>query len=127
MFLLSIDKETGDLVELVLQSSTHEAAGRAFADIQGIFYTASSGKGAIPKNLVEAIDIISDEGGRYFVEICTKSDEEWNRGARRHHPILYWLNLIKKSKSGKVLLGYFELQAEAHRFRLFLKKLGYPA
>lgn len=127
MFLLSIDKETDGLVELVLHSTAHEAVGRAFADTQGVFYAVPSGKGAIPKNLVEAIDIITDEDGKYLVEIRTKSDEEWNRGVRRHHPILYWLNLIKKSKGGKVLLGFFELQAEADRFRLFLRKLGYPA
>ena len=126
MFLLSIVKETDSLVELTIQSSTHQAMGRALVDNQGIFYTLTSGKGAVPKGMVEAIDIVADANGRYLVEIHTKCDEEWNRGVRRHHPILYWLNLIKRSRVGKVSLGSFELQVEADRFRQFLKKLAYP-
>jgi hypothetical protein len=126
VFLLSIDKETDELIELAVQSGTHLAVGCALADKQGIFYTLTSGKGGIPISLMETVSIVQNEEGKYVVEIHTKADEQWNRGVRKNHPVLYWLNLVKKSERGKVLLGYFPIQTEANRFELFLKKLGYP-
>lgn len=126
MFALSIDREMERFMELEVIFLKRQVVGNVLADAHAIRYTMKSRKGAIPKHIINNVDIFSDENGKFLVEIYTKGDESWNASMRRCHPILYWLKIIKRSTSGKVSLGYFECQADANRFKDFLKKLEYP-
>ncbi|WP_156398070.1 MULTISPECIES: hypothetical protein [unclassified Duganella] len=125
MYVLSIDVETTSFMELSV-SSTPKIVGSVLVDEHAIRYTLKSGKGAIPRATIDRIFIANFGINCFSVDIHTRGDEAWNWRMERNHPILNWLNLIRKSIDGKVELGYFECQADAEQFHEFLKKNLYP-
>lgn len=124
MYVVSIDVETNRFIELSV-SSEHKTVGNVLVDGFAIRYVLNSGKGAIPRTTINSVSIANLGANCFTIDIHTRGDEEWRSRMKRTHPILTWLNLVRKSADGRVELGFFEHQADAERFHKFLKRNFY--